>query len=95
MTTITITTITKTGIPRTESRAGSVNPGGRPASGTWWLPAMRKSMPRKMLRVPSVATIDGTRRTVTTKPLTMPEDEAEADPEDDGAGARRACAARA
>ena len=23
------------------SRAASVNPGGRPASGTWWLPAIR------------------------------------------------------
>ncbi len=29
-------------------------------------------MPRKMLSVPSVATIAGTRRTVTMNPLTMP-----------------------
>ena len=41
MTTATMTTTTKIGMPRIVSRAGSVKPGGRPASGTWWLPAMR------------------------------------------------------
>ena len=39
-------------------------------------------MPRKMLSVPSVATIDGTRKTVTRAPLTMPEDEPDADAQD-------------
>ena len=39
-----------------------------------------------MLSVPSVATIAGTRKTVTTTPLTMPRTSAEAEPEDDRAG---------
>ena len=42
-------------------------------------------MPRKMLSVPRVATIAGTRRTVDDEPVDHPEDEPERDPEQDRA----------
>ena len=71
MATTTIAMRTKTGSPRTSARAQSVNPSGSPASGTWSDPRSVVD-PRKMLSVPSVATIDGTWRTVTMKPLTIP-----------------------
>ena len=41
MMTAAATSTTNSGMPRTVSRAASVNPSGRPDSGTWWGPAMR------------------------------------------------------
>ena len=64
---------TKTGIPRTVARASAVKPAGRPARGHLVAAGDQEvDAADRCSACPSVATIDGTRKTVTMTPLTIP-----------------------